>query len=74
MADEKTEEGQTRITIPMTTETEQLLRDASMIFGIKPAELIDRALSKYIEAVQKQAGSEFKTAMDAIKKVRALNV
>jgi hypothetical protein len=73
MADEK-EEAQTRITIPMKPEVEQQVRDAAMIFGIKVHELVEKALLKYLEAVEKQAGSEFKKAMDAIKVVRNQNL
>jgi hypothetical protein len=72
VADEK-EEVQTRITLPMKPEVEQKVRDAAMIFGIKVHELVEKALLKYLEAVEKQAGSEFKKAMDAIRTVRSMN-
>ena len=69
MAKEK-EEEQVRLTVLLDRDLDQLIRDTSMILGIKPSDLAARAFAKYIEAIKAQVGSKFSTALEAIQAVR----
>ncbi len=62
----------TRFTFNINAELQEKMRDTALILGIKAPDLLTRALTKYIEAIENSAGGEFKTAMEAIKKVRKL--
>ena len=70
MSDETKE--QPRFTFGLDPELDQTMRDTALIMGIKPSVLVTKALTKYIEAIEKSAGGEFQKAKEAIQAVRDL--
>lgn len=72
MEDKELQKNQPRFTFSLSEELEESFKDTALIMGIKPGELAVRALTKYLEAIEKSAGGEFQKAKLAIKAVRAL--
>lgn len=72
MAEDELQKNQPRFTFSLDEKLEQNMRDTALIMGIKPGVLVTKALTKYIEAIEKSAGGEFQKAKEAIEAVRAL--
>ena len=68
-----TPEVDNRITFTFDEKTKESIQDVSMILGIKPSELVTRAVSKYVEAIEKQVGPPFQAAMEGIRAVRKIS-
>jgi len=67
-------EEMNRLTINLPKETEEIIRDTSLILGIKNSELIATAVTKYVEAIKKSpAGDKFQQALDGIAAVREIH-
>lgn len=75
MPDDENEEEETapvRFTFGLDSKLDQEIRDAALILGLRPGDLCVRAITKYLEAIEKSAGGEFQKAKDAIEAVRKL--
>jgi hypothetical protein len=69
---ENEETAPVRFTFGLDSKLDEDLRDTALILGMRPSELCERAVKKYIEAIEKSAGGEFQKAKDAIAAVRKL--
>ena len=68
-----TPEVDNRITFTFDEKTKERIHDTSMILGIKPSELVTRAIEKYVEAIEKQVGPPFQAALAGIREVRKIS-
>ena len=66
------EEKMDRFTFNISPELNEKMRDTAMILGIRPTDLCNRAVTKYIDAIEKAAGEDFAIARSAMERVRKL--